>query len=88
MFILIGDRGYPGPPGLRGQKGNLYIVLKLAIARNVRGYINMVLCLGDKGDSGQRGDPGDRGPRGLVGLFTLSSTVNNSLLSISYEFLL
>ena len=48
----------------------------------------MVLCLGDKGDSGQRGDPGDRGPRGLVGLFTLSSTVNNSLLSISYELLL
>ena len=66
MYVLLGDPGYPGPPGLRGgieergQKGNHDISI----------YYNCYLVsIGDKGDSGQRGDPSDRGPRGLVGRF-------------------
>ena len=56
MNVYIGDHGYPGPRGDRGQKG---YNIKLYIAKN---YYHSMIYLGDKGDTG------DRGPRGLIGL--------------------
>ena len=82
-ILSLGDHGYPGPAGERGQKG-----IAIYDIHVVRLHVTALMFLGVKGDTGDpgdrgapgergapgdRGDPGDRGRRGLVGVLCCAS---------------
>ena len=68
MYVLLGDPGYPGPPGLRresGQKGNHNNTVMMSL---------LYFCVGVKGDTRE---PGARGPRGIVGKAHINHLYND-----------